>query len=126
MSRMLAVVLCVIALSGCDLGPAFMDRPAQATYQADAVLLGADMVSVINTGKTLDDHVIGALTDQDCSTVRASQGGPWCKPIPLPEATVARTAYCYKSLASASCYAQPLPIDQARYLGERTEQVPSP
>jgi len=71
MSRLLALIACAFALAGCDFGASITDRPAQAAYQADAILIGADVASVINTGKTLDDHLIGALTDQDCSTVRA-------------------------------------------------------
>jgi len=126
MSRPLLVAACALVLAGCDYQSAVHNDPAHHFYQAEAILLGADVVSVINTGKTIDDHLIGIATDQDCSTVRASQGGPWCKPIPIPVATVAQTAYCYKSLASVSCYVAPLPFDSARYIGSRTEQVPAP
>jgi len=126
MSRSLILVACV-ALAGCT-GEvdAVHNNALPHVYQAGAIFLGADVISLSSTGKTVDDHIIGGLTDQDCSTLRASHGGPWCQPVPPPVATVSRTEYCYKSLASASCYTQPVAADQTRYTGSRTDQVPAP
>jgi len=126
MSRSFTIIACVVALAGCGEANAVREDPAHHLYQIGAALLGLDLFSLVNTGKTLDDHVLGVASDQDCSTVRLSQGGPYCIPYPQPVAMVAQTTYCYKSLASASCYAAPLASDRARYLGSRTDMVPAP
>jgi hypothetical protein len=126
MSRLLVIAACALALSGCGEIDAVRKDPAEHLYQAGAILLGLDLVSLVSSGKTIDDHLIGAATDQDCSIVRASQGGPYCIPFPAPVAMVSETTYCYKSLASASCYAAPVPSDQAQYEGSHTVLVPAP
>ncbi len=126
MSRLFTVIACVIALAGCGEYRAFERDPAHHLYQVGAVLLGLDLVSLANTGKTLDDHIMGAATDQDCSTVRLSEGGPYCLPYPAPVAMVSQTSYCYKSLAKATCYSEPQPFEESMYLGSRTEMVPAP
>ncbi len=95
-------------------------------YQAGLYYAGADLVSLASTGKTVDDHIIGLATDQDCSTLRASKGGPWCQPNPAPVAMIAKTEYCYRSLASATCYTEPLPPYDTGFRGSRTDLVPAP
>lgn len=86
-------------------------------------LLVADGVSVINTGKTLEDHVIGWATGQDCSLVRASQGEHYCVDnTPVP--TVAVAKYCYQTLARVSCYDRRMPSDEARFVGTRIDNIP--
>lgn len=126
MSRILTMIACIVALAGCGEINAVRQDPAHHLYQAGAVLLGLDLISLANTGKTLDDHIFGAATDEDCSTVRLSDGGPYCIPYPQPVAMVSQTTYCYKSLASASCYATPQPFNQPTYLGSRVDKVPAP
>jgi hypothetical protein len=126
MSRMPTVIVCIVALAGCGEISAVRQDPAHHLYQAGAVLLGLDILSLTTTGKTLDDHLFGAAAEEDCSTVRLSQGGPYCVPFAQPVAMVSQTTYCYKSLASASCYPVPLASDQARYTGSRVDMVPAP
>jgi hypothetical protein len=127
MSRLLTVAACALLLGGCGTGRAFYDNPTMHLYQAGAIFLGADIVSLASTDKTVDDHIIGMATDQDCSTLRASHGGPWCIPNPPPVAMVDRTEYCYKSLGErASCFTQPIARDQPSFLGSYTTQVPAP
>lgn len=81
-----------------------------ACTDGGAVLAGAGAVSLINTDKTLVDHV-ASLGPEDCSTVRLSLGDEWCIPDdeglipPLP----AQTKYCYRTLGQVSCYAEPSP-----------------
>jgi hypothetical protein len=126
MSRSLTVLACLFALSGCGELNAIREDPAHHLYQFGAIYLGLDVISLANTGKTIDDHILGAATGQDCNTVRLSQGGPYCIPYPQPVAMVAQTTYCYKSLASATCYSAPVATDSARYLGARVDMVPAP
>jgi hypothetical protein len=83
-----------------------------------------DGVSVINTQKTIDDHIVSWVTGDDCSTVRASRGERYCEETPHPGPMMVQNSYCYKSLAGVSCYTQPVETDAARLYGVRTENVP--
>ena len=126
MSRIVIAALCSLLLAGCGVQRAFYYNPTQHLYQAGAIFLGADVVSLASTDKTVDDHIIGLATDQDCSTLRASHGGPWCIPNPPPVAKVSQTSYCYKTLASASCFSAPVASNDTTFLGSRTVDVPAP
>ncbi|WP_019645286.1 hypothetical protein [Novispirillum itersonii] len=65
-----------------------------------------DPVTVIATDKTVIDHVTGWATGEDCSSVRAEQGGHWCVQ-PYENDPVTQPLYCYRTLGNVSCYAQP-------------------
>jgi len=126
MSRLFLIAASTLLLSACGEASAVYNDPLKHLYQAGAIFLGADVVSLASTNKTIDDHVIGIATDQDCSTLRASHGGPYCIPYPPPVAMISITEYCYKSLARASCFTQPDPSDEAMFMGSRTYDVPAP
>jgi hypothetical protein len=81
-----------------------------------------DGVSVINTQKTIDDHLVSWLSGEDCSTLKALHGEPYCKPDPVQVPTVTRTLYCYKNLAGSTCYTQPVANRQP--LGVMTQKIP--
>ncbi|HIJ38218.1 MAG TPA: hypothetical protein HPP80_04900 [Rhodospirillaceae bacterium] len=93
-----------------------------ATLPATVMIDGA---SVVNTEKTLDDHLASWFTGKDCSTVRASLGEKYCEEPPAFVPKIERTTYCYKSLAAVSCYDQPVQRDAARLFGTRSDQVPA-
>jgi hypothetical protein len=126
MSRFLIVTVCSILLCGCGVERAWWANPTQHLYQAGAIFLGADVISLAATDKTVDDHIIGIATDEDCSTLRASHGGAWCIPNPPPTPMIDRTSYCYRSLASATCLTQPDPYNEAMFVGTRVDRVPAP
>jgi hypothetical protein len=123
MSRTILAALCALTLAGCEASSDFYQTAGQISHAAGGDFLLLDTVSLINTGKTIDDHVIGWATGQDCSVLRASHGESYCQAIPLPPALVPVITYCYKSLASVSCYAQPMLADQTRYVGSRVDMV---
>src|SRR5208283_2905358 len=75
-----------------------------------------DGVSVINTQKTIDDHLVSWISGEDCSTLKALHGEPYCQPEKVKGPMVTRTSYCYKNLAGVTCYTQPLP-GQSQPLG---------
>lgn len=81
-----------------------------------------DGVSVINTQKTIDDHLVSWLSGEDCSTLKALHGEPYCQPEKAPVPKVKRTVYCYKNLAGSTCYTQPVPGRQPT--GIQTSEVP--
>ena len=65
--------------------------------------------SVMATDKTIPDHIVSYRSGKDCSTVRTEQGRTYCRedePNPLP------VAYCYRSIADVTCYAEPDPARQ--------------
>lgn len=65
--------------------------------------------SVMATDKTIPDHIVSYSSGKDCSTVRTEQGRTYCRedePNPMP------VAYCYRTLADVSCYAEPDPARQ--------------
>ncbi len=68
--------------------------------------VGAGMVSLTSTKKTLSDHLISAATGEDCSSVTFTQTGRYC-----PEAVVADRSriYCYRTLADVECHHIPDP-----------------
>ncbi len=69
-----------------------------------------EVITIINTDKTMTDHVAGWITGKDCSSVRANSewDGRWCiehepERVVLPP----RATYCYRSLGRVDCYEQP-------------------
>ena len=123
MGRLFLACTVLLAVAGCrspeDLSPA---APIVAKAAAGALVL--DAISVVNTQKTLDDHLMSLITGKDCSTIRASMGDHYCEEKPQPTPSIVRTTYCYKSLAKVSCYDQPLEQDSAQLYGIRTDNVP--
>lgn len=81
-----------------------------------ATLANLEVLSVINTKKTLGDHVATWITGKDCSTVRAQREGAWCVDWPAPPAPP-QQVYCYASLARPSCYSQPYNEGNDRLIG---------
>ena len=100
------------------------DRPAVRASLLSVGLLGAvlvlsgcashippgvaaiDPVTVIATDKTVIDHVAGWTNGEDCSSVRAEEGGQLWFP-PYENDPVTQPLYCYRTLGNVSCYAQP-------------------
>lgn len=118
-------LVCVLAgvglLAGCS--PAHNTALAlHPPISPFTTLVLLDGVSVINTSKTVEDHVISWVTGQDCSLVRASQGYDYCEDN-TPPPSEPRTTYCYKSLAKVSCYDRKLASDAGRYYGARVDMV---
>ena len=123
MGRLFLACAVSLALVGCkspeNLAPA---APIVAKAAAGTIIL--DAISVVNTQKTLDDHLMSLITGKDCSTVRASMGDHYCEEKPEPTPSIVRTTYCYKSLANVTCYDQPVTQDTARLYGTRTDNIP--
>lgn len=119
-------LICLIAamglLSGCS--PAHNTAIAMhLPYSPFTALLIADGVSVINTGKTVEDHVIGWVSGQDCSMIRAGHGEDYCiSKTPPPK--VAVVSYCYHTLGRTSCYEQKQEFDASGYTGHYVTMVP--
>lgn len=106
----LAAVLAgaALLLSACEGGPIGKTAGLQ--------LAGVEAVSMINTQKTLGDHFISMTSGQDCSTLRAKQGGHYCVERYENE-PVAEPLYCYRTLAAVTCYDRPSTNPRDRLVG---------
>lgn len=124
MGRFLICCAILAALAGCEAynGTTKALRPP---IPAVTGLIILDGVSVINTQKTIDDHLVSLITGLDCSTVRASKGGHYCVEETPEGPIVMRTTYCYKSIAKVSCYAEPLNSDASMLYGIRVDRIPA-
>lgn len=101
-----AILSSVLIIGGC----AYMNRAGIADapkplpnpytfFQLEAFML-------INTHKTVGDHIIGWITDKDCSSPRAERGEEYCRDWPSKPAAP-QQVYCYSTLARPTCYTQP-------------------
>ena len=64
-----------------------------------------EVTSVINTDKTLFDHVVSIAYGRDCSTIRYLDGDYYCNRPPPPETPL----FCYPSLGDVVCYREDNP-----------------
>lgn len=94
------VLLAVLLFSGCG-------------GEVGLALAGASAVSFATTDKFLSDHVVSAVTGEECSSLQLEQTGEFCR---TPEEIAAdQTAgqerradsaemYCYRTLGKITCY----------------------
>ncbi len=86
----------VIITSACVSGTAV------ATYAV------AEVASITNTKKTLEDNVFSFVTDMDCSTIdKLNYNSKYCKKLPEPKIKPLKTSYCYGTLDNVNCYNEP-------------------
>lgn len=83
-----------VSLGGCTLTP------------LGAASLGADVVSLNATKKTIGDHVVSAATGRDCSSIAFTETGSYC---PEKVAVDRSRVYCYRTLADVECHHIPDP-----------------
>lgn len=94
--------MALLTLNGCEI------TAAGAVY---GLVEGS---SLNQTGKTASDHLISAITGQDCNILRYQKTGKYC----LSSAQLAQmdaaerrdnAGYCYRHLAQVVCYTEPDP-----------------
>ena len=107
------LLLFVCSLSGCFLTASNKHLPFHASPLT--VLAVGEAVSYLATDRTLGDHLSSAVTGKHCSIARKMSGeGKYCmteaeiKKANEPKYAVEKE-YCYRSLASVSCYSKPSP-----------------
>lgn len=98
-------------LAGClALGLGACDPASQG------VLVGANIISLIHTEKTLTDHLASSMEDQDCSILHWVDKQPYCQPHAEAPAVAGAAiegdaqqarSYCYRTLGEISCYRTP-------------------
>jgi hypothetical protein len=79
------------------------------------ILAGTTIISLLETDKTVSDHIMSQMMNKDCSSKRLLEGADrMC--IDENESatkTVAQSTptYCYRTLGNISCYTKPNPYD---------------
>jgi len=66
-----------------------------------------DALTVVGTDKSIVDHVISYSSGKDCSSVYLEKGNRYCKE---DEPVIKPQVYCYRTLASMTCYERPDPF----------------
>jgi len=98
-------------IKGAALIPALL-AIAACTPENIALMVGTSAVSMIETDKTVPDHIMSQVMNKDCAASRLIKDGKMC----LDDdgtTTVAESAptYCYHTLGEITCYATPNPYD---------------
>lgn len=102
MKRFWLLLGTVFSLSGCWFTSNASYLPLGAT--PIQTVAAVDVISIINTQKTLLDHYESYQTGLDCSTPRAElDGGPWCISEPEPYIPPPQP-YCYRTIADVECF----------------------
>ncbi|MDP2700025.1 hypothetical protein [Thalassospira sp.] len=108
----IAAILFAGSLAACSSTSDKLDSAAEKVtgsemFSALQWYVALDVVSIINTDKTIVDHIVSLSTGRDCSTIRKIDGKTYCKQDPIPEPPL----YCYRSLAAVTCYQTPDPYN---------------
>jgi hypothetical protein len=118
-------LICLIAATGLLTACSPAHNTALAMhlpYSPLTALVVADGVSIMATSKTVEDHVVGWVSGDDCSLIRLSHGGDYCVSKEQPP-KVLLTSYCYRTLARTTCYDHKIEADDGSYVGYRQDLV---
>ncbi len=103
--RFLVILLFLVTLNGCS----WFATPVAGPATPYGILVAADAVSMIDTQKTISDHIVSAYTGQDCSSYGYyQQNKPYCLSQKAPEPPVPPDYYCYNSISGINCYDKPV------------------
>ena len=111
-----------LALAGCG-----TENPIGPPSPTLGAVAAVEVLSLANTHKTIGDNVLSAVSGQDCSSVRAAQGGRYCQDRPDADTTpkLTQVTYCYRALGGATCYDRPFLEDADGFNGARIDIVPA-
>ncbi|MEP4377612.1 MAG: hypothetical protein ABJ215_04380 [Alphaproteobacteria bacterium] len=71
---------------------------------ATLALGGASVVTVMDSGKTVSDHVMSFATGEECTFRHSLRGEAWCQPKRYEDSGEQANLVCYQSIARVSCY----------------------
>jgi hypothetical protein len=90
MIRHVAPLAGILLLAGCAfVGPEGFETKLDQGGNVYG-LTSLEVLSVVNTKKTVADHLATWITGKDCSTLRAQREGAWCVEWPAPPAPPAQ------------------------------------
>ena len=67
MKKLLSIILCAFFLSNCSTVAVVGGSSLSSSYIASDIKMVFDVVSLVETGKTTNDHVLSAVVDKDCN-----------------------------------------------------------
>jgi hypothetical protein len=105
------MTLPLLLLGGLILGLPLAGCQTMAFLPAAAVAATVEGVSLNQTGKTASDHVVSAITGEDCSALRYTKNGKYClteAELAAAEARLHRPyeGTCYRVRGNVACYDQ--------------------
>ena len=100
------ILLIFISLGGCS---SMLPLSPQLLMGGTPGLAQINMLTVVGTDKTLVDHVISISSGKNCSSIQLEKGEYFCEE---DEPKVTQNIYCYKTLASVTCYDRPDPYNE--------------
>ena len=65
---------------------------------------GASVVTAIDSGKTVTDHVMSYATGDECTFRHSLRGDAWCQPKRNDDDSAQAKTVCYQSIARITCY----------------------
>lgn len=71
---------------------------------ASLALGGASVVTMIDSGKTVSDHVMSFATGEECTIRHSLRGEAWCQPRRDEDPGEQSNMVCYQSIARVTCY----------------------
>lgn len=71
---------------------------------ASLALGGASVVTMIDSGKTVSDHVMSFATGEECTFRNSLRGQAWCQPRRGEDSGDQPNLVCYQSIARTTCY----------------------
>ena len=85
-----------------------------AALPAAAVYAGVEGISLNHTDKLMSDHVVSAVTGQDCSFLKYKNSGIYCRSAAEIAEQAAKerrdlSGFCYRRRGMVTCYASPDP-----------------
>lgn len=103
LARPLAALTLLTLLPGCV-----------AMLPAAAVYAGVEGISLNQTDKLMSDHVVSAVTGQDCSFLEYKDTGNYCRSAAELAEQAAKerrdlSGYCYRRRGMVTCYDSPDP-----------------
>ena len=101
-ARPIAALMLALILVGCARNEWLDKHTAMGPIKGYDWLIALDVVSVINTDRTLTDHAASLFTGRDCSTIRYLDGDHYCDRPPAPQPAL----YCYRSLGAIVCHSE--------------------
>ena len=77
---------------------------AACAAPASLALGGASVVTMIDSGKTVSDHVMSFATGEECTFRHSLRGQAWCQPKLIEDSGDQPELVCYRSIARTTCY----------------------
>jgi hypothetical protein len=71
---------------------------------ASLALGGASVVTMIDSGKTVSDHIMSFATGEECTYRHSLRGESWCQPKRNEESEAQNKLICYQSIARTTFY----------------------